>query len=595
MWKPRKLYSQNFEDLYLYRFFCGVDKGFYIDVGAWHPTHYSVTAIFYEQGWRGINIEPVTEIFEILQEQRSDDINLCLAVVGSSDSTTVPMLVVGDNPSQWGHHSVINLPAGEQASSPECSPPISTRMVPASTLREIIDKYAILQPISFLKLDIAGSEYQALLGLDLSTLRPESRPQVVLLEATIPNTRLSSPCRPQCRANLEANGYRHLYFDGLNDYYCESELYDVFVPLMLPPNVFDSPCIVASRLFVGIDEPYRAFNENPDSCTRASDPENQLSLQEDLLGEAQVANAHLTGSSMKLQADLDCLFKERQSIAAKLKILRLATQSRPTSPLLSHERGFVSFPPSPKGFGARTAGNEATGYFKLAVYIHIPKCSGTSLLTPYLYGFGDRVKWVGINSTLEDVQQGIPRDFPYPSAIYAGHFGVRDIETHLDMFPGCDIKYFAHFRDPMHRAISYYDYIGRTERDPRFHLLTNFSDDLEGWYGDLLLSEPQVQFISPSLSSGPEDVAALMAFIRSGKLRLFDNHNVLGCASEVNMHADLVFPRSSHSKILNNDTSAVEEASLSGLPYISSLPLLKQLCQADINFWELVKSQGILS
>jgi hypothetical protein len=59
LWTPSRYYSQNFEDLYLYRFFSSLDKGFYIDAGAWHPDIDSVTKIFYDQGWRGINIDAV--------------------------------------------------------------------------------------------------------------------------------------------------------------------------------------------------------------------------------------------------------------------------------------------------------------------------------------------------------------------------------------------------------------------------------------------------------------------------------------------------------------------------------------------------------
>ena len=37
-------YAQNFEDVLLARAFRNRDRGFYIDVGAWHPVFDSVTA-----------------------------------------------------------------------------------------------------------------------------------------------------------------------------------------------------------------------------------------------------------------------------------------------------------------------------------------------------------------------------------------------------------------------------------------------------------------------------------------------------------------------------------------------------------------------
>ena len=73
-------YAQNLEDVVLYRALKHVERGFYIDVGAWHPTIDSVTRAFYDRGWRGINVEPNPEYFQLLREERPKDINLNAAV-----------------------------------------------------------------------------------------------------------------------------------------------------------------------------------------------------------------------------------------------------------------------------------------------------------------------------------------------------------------------------------------------------------------------------------------------------------------------------------------------------------------------------------
>jgi FkbM family methyltransferase len=590
MWKPKRLFAQNFEDLYLYRLFSGVDKGFYIDVGAWHPTLDNVTAIFYEQGWRGINIEPVKEIYAILQEQRSEDINLCLAVVGSSDTSSVPMLVIGDNPCETGQHCVNNSLPGDQVSVPEGTPPISTRLVSASTLREIINKYAMLQPISFLKIDIEGYEYQALLGLDLPSLRDESRPQVIVLEATLPDTRLSSPCRPKCRTILEENDYRYLFFDGLNDYYCVQAKYDVFAPLMLPPNVFDIPCVAASSMFSALDQLLVQSNNYLIACNRVSELEAQVSMQTELLEKAELANTQLAERSKKLRDDLGSLLEERSSLAAKLNTLRLSSQSDVSGTALSHARGLASFPLLGKSSGVRMDMNETPASFKLAVYVHIPKCSGTSMLLPYLNAFADRVKWHGVNSSLAEMQQGILGDCGHTSALYCGHFYLWSIESVKDVFPDCDIKYFAHFRDPIERAISYYNFISRTPASPEHNLVTEFSEDLDGWFGALLLGQSQVRFIIPRSTLDPGSVSDLMDFIRSGRLRLYSCCNVQGCASEVNLHMGINLPVRSHS-LIHNSSSETYPASVSA----ANLSKLRQLCHVDLDAWGQLQSQGILS
>ncbi len=59
-------------------------KGFYIDAGANDPSIHSVTKVFYERGWHGINIEPLSEHIADLQRERPRDINLRCAA-GSSE------------------------------------------------------------------------------------------------------------------------------------------------------------------------------------------------------------------------------------------------------------------------------------------------------------------------------------------------------------------------------------------------------------------------------------------------------------------------------------------------------------------------------
>lgn len=69
-------YAQNFEDVMLHRAFRNVERGFYVDVGAFDPTHDSVTKAFYDRGWNGINIEPIPEYHARFTAERPRDINL---------------------------------------------------------------------------------------------------------------------------------------------------------------------------------------------------------------------------------------------------------------------------------------------------------------------------------------------------------------------------------------------------------------------------------------------------------------------------------------------------------------------------------------
>src|SRR3989338_10792245 len=84
----KQSYSQCGEDLILFHLCRAIslDKPTYLDIGAYHPFHISNTALFYELGSRGVNVEPNPEASKLFQKYRSQDINL---TAGVSDSAKV--------------------------------------------------------------------------------------------------------------------------------------------------------------------------------------------------------------------------------------------------------------------------------------------------------------------------------------------------------------------------------------------------------------------------------------------------------------------------------------------------------------------------
>ena len=73
-------YSEYYEDLILYIILSDIEKGFYIDIGAYDPNKVSVTKMFYLKGWHGINIEPLSDQIKKFYLERPNDINLQLVV-----------------------------------------------------------------------------------------------------------------------------------------------------------------------------------------------------------------------------------------------------------------------------------------------------------------------------------------------------------------------------------------------------------------------------------------------------------------------------------------------------------------------------------
>lgn len=71
-----EIYSQNGEEFFLKEKFADKAKGFYVDIGSYHPFRFSNTYWAYTRGWNGINIEPNIDNFELFQIFRPRDINI---------------------------------------------------------------------------------------------------------------------------------------------------------------------------------------------------------------------------------------------------------------------------------------------------------------------------------------------------------------------------------------------------------------------------------------------------------------------------------------------------------------------------------------
>lgn len=75
----KRTYAQSAEDIILENIFKNEldfhQAGFFVDVGAYHPTEYSNTMLLYEQGWCGINIDAHPGFEKEFEKLRPRDIN----------------------------------------------------------------------------------------------------------------------------------------------------------------------------------------------------------------------------------------------------------------------------------------------------------------------------------------------------------------------------------------------------------------------------------------------------------------------------------------------------------------------------------------
>jgi len=219
-------YAQNYEDILLWRAFSNVPNGFYIDIGANDPNTDSVTRIFYEAGWRGINVEPVSHWQDVLARVRPRDINLtCL--VGSEESASTFFEVIEDT-----RLSTTDAEIAE-GHVRDFGYHLKQYEVKCTTLAALCREH-ITGPIHFLKIDVEGGEYSVLKGMDFDTFRP----MILVIEATKPCSR--EECHEVWEPIILQNRYRYVLFDGLSRYYIANEHAELEKHFTSPANIQDS-------------------------------------------------------------------------------------------------------------------------------------------------------------------------------------------------------------------------------------------------------------------------------------------------------------------------------------------------------------------
>ena len=278
-------YAQNFEDVMLARALADVEEGFYVDIGAQDPLIDSVTHMFYERGWKGINVEPVLHWYERLQADRPRDINLMCAVAASEGEVLI------HESSESGLSTASEVYARNHAMA---GWNMVERSVPSRRLDDILAEHA-RGVIHFLKIDVEGMEREVLESLSLDRFRP----WILVIEATQPNTAVD--VSQVWEESVLQAGYCLVYRDGLNRFYLAEEQLSRSSAFDVPPNVFDE--------FI----PYRehASREYGRSLEqRLQGLHDQAEgFRNDLLTVTDTAQA-----SQRRTAELEALLQERQGV-----------------------------------------------------------------------------------------------------------------------------------------------------------------------------------------------------------------------------------------------------------------------------------------
>ena len=167
-YKKRASYSQDQEDLFINDYFKNIDDGFYLDIGCYHPIKYSNTALLYNRGWQGINIDMNQTSIDLFNILRKKDKNICAAISSSNKKVT-----------QYIDHiyspvNTIDKNFSQVISKRLKTKPFSEKNIFTNTFSEIVKKNEIqITKIDFLNIDVEGHDYDVLKGIDLLNIKPK--------------------------------------------------------------------------------------------------------------------------------------------------------------------------------------------------------------------------------------------------------------------------------------------------------------------------------------------------------------------------------------------------------------------------------------
>lgn len=205
-------YAQHGDDLIVLNIFhtLGIENFTYMDVGANHPYRISNTALMYELGHRGINIEANPNYSALFHKYRPEDTNLNVGVGIRRD--TLPFYMIDD----YSGRNTFSKEAAEAfvKDNPEFKIR-NIKNIKVLTLEDIISKYCNGIFPDFMSMDVEGLDYQILSSIDFE----RSAPKIIDVEVEYSVGDTSD----KIRKLLEEKGYFAYIRAGVNVIFIREE------------------------------------------------------------------------------------------------------------------------------------------------------------------------------------------------------------------------------------------------------------------------------------------------------------------------------------------------------------------------------------
>lgn len=197
-------YSQFGEDLVIDALLGCPSEGVYVDVGANDPEILSNTCRFYERGWRGINVEPNSELLDELRRRRPEDINLNLGI----SAETGELVFYRMEPATLSTFDSSAMRDNLAHSGARLAEEVRVAVEP---LRCTFEKHLGGRAIDFLSVDTEGLDLQILQSNDWLAYRP----RLVLVEVAWQAGEIVAFLREQGYSLMWSNGVNGIFADDV--------------------------------------------------------------------------------------------------------------------------------------------------------------------------------------------------------------------------------------------------------------------------------------------------------------------------------------------------------------------------------------------
>ena len=187
------------EDVFVRRFFKKTSKGFYVDVGAYHPIKGSLTYDLYKNNWKGINIDLSKISIDLFKISRPKDINLRTAITDFDGKTF------------FYENSPIN-----QQNSLIGNSNAKKIEIDCYKLNTILENHKI-QKVDYLNVDAEGNDFKVISTFDFKKYKPS------LVSIEYNNYNFKNLMNSDINILMEKNDFKIVSKFGVTCFYAHKE------------------------------------------------------------------------------------------------------------------------------------------------------------------------------------------------------------------------------------------------------------------------------------------------------------------------------------------------------------------------------------